>query len=263
MVDWLIRVYSGRLILLSLVKNDLKTRYLGSYLGMIWAFVNPLTTVGVLIFVVSFGFKAATDHGAPFAIWLLAGIVPWFFLSEGILTSTSSVLEKTFLVKKVVFDVSLLPVVKIGSALIVHMFFVGVLFGVLLFYGYSPRIMWVQLLYYVFCGVILIQGLAWITSSVIVFVRDVGQAVGVLVQFGFWLTPVFWSIEALPDSARWIIKANPLYYIVNGYRDTFINRVWFWNHWELSIYFWLVTVLIFYSGHRIFVRLRPHFADVV
>jgi lipopolysaccharide transport system permease protein/teichoic acid transport system permease protein len=93
--------------------------------------------------------------------------------------------------------------------------------------------------------------------------RDVGQLVAMALQFLFWGTPIIWSIKLLPVKYQPIIKLNPVVYIVEGYRDSLINRVWFWEHWQQTIYFWTITGFFFVLGAVVFRRLRPHFADVL
>ena len=84
-----------------------------------------------------------------------------------------------------------------------------------------------------------------------------------LLQFGFWGTPIFWSLNIIPAQYQWIFKCNPMYYIVNGYRDAFINHKWFWNQGFTNIGFWLVVVAVVLIGVILFRKLRPHFADVI
>jgi lipopolysaccharide transport system permease protein/teichoic acid transport system permease protein len=166
-------------------------------------------------------------------------------------------------VKKIVFRVSMLPVVKLLSALIVHVFFVMVIFIVLAVYYIHPSLHAIQVVYYCFSAIILILGLSWMTAAMTVFFKDVGQLVSMLLQFGFWLTPIFWPIHVVPSKYQTIIKLNPFYYITEGYRDSFVHRVWFWEHLSYTCYFWFITCVLFALGAIIFLRLRPHFADVL
>lgn len=256
-------LYNGRWLIIELTKNDFKTRYLGSYLGLLWAFVNPAIMIFIFWFVFQVGFKAKPIDNFPFILWLISGIIPWFFFSESLATATSSVMEKSFLVKKVVFRVSTLPVIKILSALIIHLFFVGIIFVMFLLYGFSPHLYNIQLVYYLFAMIFFVLGLSWITSSLNIFLKDVGQVVGVLLQFGFWLTPVFWSLDMVPKKYQYLIKLNPVHYLINGYRDSLIYKVGFWHHYKMTPYFWIVTSILFVTGAVIFRKVRPHFADVL
>ena len=132
-----------------------------------------------------------------------------------------------------------------------------------LYYGYSPTIYWLQIPYYVFCTIILVLGITWMTSSIVVFFRDMGQIIAMVVQFGFWLTPIFWSMKILPEKYHSIIEYNPAYYIVEGYRDSLIYNTWFWEKPALSIQYWSIAMIFFFVGAIVFRKLRPHFADVL
>ena len=132
-----------------------------------------------------------------------------------------------------------------------------------LIYGYKPSIYWFELVYFIFCSLILILGISWLTSSLRVFIKDIGNFISVILQIGFWATPIFWNLNTVPEQYRWILKLNPAFYIVNGYRDTFINHKWFWQDLNEMIYFLIISFFIFILGAIIFKRLRPHLGDVI
>ena len=129
-MNFLRELYNNRRLIFKLSKNDFKTRYAGSYLGIIWAFVQPIVTIIVYWFVFEKGLKVGnttTKDGlaVPFVLWLTAGMVPWFFFSEALNNGTNALVEYKYLVQKVVFNISVLPVIKILAALYVHLFFIG------------------------------------------------------------------------------------------------------------------------------------------
>ena len=263
MLQFLLSIYNSRALLYSLTKNDLKQRYFGNFLGVAWAFIQPTATVLIFWFVFQVGFKSQPVDNFPFILWLVTGMIPWFFFSEALATGTNSIIDSSYLVKKVVFRVSMLPIIKLASALVIHLFFIVFMFGMYFIYGYGVELYWLQLLYYMFCIMVLALGISWITSSVVVFFKDVGQFVSMFIQFGFWLTPIFWSIKMVPEKYLWIIELNPVVYIIQGYRNSMIYHVWFWEDVEMTIYFWCVTLVVFVLGAFTFRRLRPHFADVL
>ena len=261
-------IYKNRRLVAKLAKNDFKTRYAGSYLGIVWAFIQPVITILVYWFVFSVGFRSGTgDLGVPFVLYLVAGIVPWFFFQDALMGGTNSLLEYNYLVKKVVFNISVLPVVKIISAMFVHAFFV--LFTIILYaaYGKFPDFYYLQIIYYSVCVFILVLGLSYATSAIVIFFRDLTQIINIVLQVGVWLTPIMWIVEASPLMGHPVImkilKLNPMYYIVSGYRDTFLMKTWFWEHAGWTVYFWIFTILCFLFGSWVFKRLRIHFADVL
>ncbi|MCR5654215.1 MAG: ABC transporter permease [Lachnospiraceae bacterium] len=262
-------LYENRRLILKLSKNDFKTRYAGSYLGIIWAFVQPIVTILVYWFVFQKALKVGstkTTSGIdiPYVLWLTTGLVPWFFFSEALNNGTNALIEYNYLVKKVVFNISVLPVIKLLSALLVHVFFV--VFTLILFscYGYFPDLYVLQVVYYSFALFVLCLAVTYATCSVVIFFRDLTQIISIVLQVGMWATPILWNLSTtVPENWQWIFKANPVYYIVKGYRDALIDKQWFWQDWRLTLYFWAVTLLIYWVATVIFKRLRPHFADVL
>ncbi len=256
-------MFKNRRLLWEMTKRELSQRYLGSFLGILWAFIQPTATVLIFWFVFEVGFKSMPIDNFPFILWLVCGMIPWFYIQDAIGSAAGAILENTFLVKKMVFQVDLLPLVKIASALCVHIFFIGVLFLLFFLYGYGTSIYNLQVIYYFFAMSCLILGITWLTSSLMVFLRDVGQFVAMILQFVFWGTPIFWNLNMIPDIYQPYIVLNPVYYIVEGYRDAFIYHHWFWESPELTLCFWGVTVFFLLAGGLAFRRLQPHFADVL
>lgn len=263
LLSMFIEIWKNKRLLQDLVKSDFKQRYLGSFLGITWAFIQPTVTILIFWFVFQVGFKAQPIDDFPFILWLVAGMIPWFFFSDAISTSTNSVIENSYLVKKVVFRVSLLPIIKLISALGIHLFFILFMLCMYAIYGYGVSIYWLQIVYYLFAMLILVLGISWVTSSLVVFLKDIGQFVGMALQFGFWLTPIFWSIKTVPEQYVWLIELNPVYYIIEGYRNSLINNTWFWQDMNATLYFWAVTIIILVVGGLTFKKLKPHFADVL
>ncbi len=263
LLDFFIAIIQNKRLLLSLIKNDFKQKYIGNFLGFFWAFIQPTATILIFWFVFQVGFKSQPVDNFPFILWLVTGMFPWFYFAEGLANGTNSIIANNYLVKKIVFRVSLLPIIPLFSALIIHIFFIFFMFAMYIYYGYEPSIYWLQIFYYLFSISILLLGISWITSSVVVFFRDIGQLVTMFIQFGFWLTPIFWSINTIPERYHWIINLNPIAYIIEGYRNSMIYHKWFWEDMNMTLYYWSVTLVIFILGGLTFKRLRPHFADVL
>lgn len=261
--DFFKDIYTQRNVIFQLAQKDFSARYLGSYLGIFWAFIHPALLTIVYWFVFQVGFRSSPIDDFPFILWLLAGIIPWFFFSESFSSAATSIEQHSYLVKKMVFKVHLLPIVKIVSSLVVHIVFLAL--TLMTFFSYGQGFSWytLQVFYYLFCLIIFLVGTTWITASLNVFLKDIGQLVNVILQFGFWLTPIFWTFNLIPDKLKWVFKLNPVYYIVEGYRDSLIHRVGFWHHYNLTLFFWLVTILFLLIGSKLFKKLSPHFSDVL
>ena len=256
--------FHNRKMILSLAKNDFKNKFAGSYFGVFWAFVQPIVIVTVYWFVFSVGLKSSPKEDIPYLLWLIAGICPWFFFNDALNAGAMSMFEYSYIVKKMVFKVSLLPMIKILSAAFVHMFFIGLVIVVYCLYGRFPTIFVIQALYYSFCTFMLSLAITYLTSSLAVFFKDLTQIVSIILQFGMWVTPVMYSETNFESPViQMAFKFNPMYYVVEGYRDSFIRNVGFWEHYNLTLYFWLVTAIIFMLGTVTFKKLKPHFADVL
>lgn len=262
-LSFIMDIAHNRRLLWELTKKDFKTRYWGSFLGILWAFIQPVITVLIFWFVFQVGFKSMPVDNFPFILWLICGMFPWFFISDSISSATGSIIENSYLVKKVVFRVALLPIVKLISAFIVHVFFVGILLIMFAIYGYMPTIYSIQIIYYVFATSCLLLGIVWLTSALNIFLKDIGQLIGMVLQFGFWGTPIFWSFKLIPEKYVFFLKLNPVYYIVEGYRNSFIYHRWFWEDMNFTLYYWIFTAVVLVVGAVSFKRLRPHFADVL
>lgn len=263
LVNFLVTLYLRRFLILEMAKRDVASHHVGSFLGFFWTFINPLILICVLWVVFSVGFKVAPAQGVAFAVWLTAGMAIWTMFVEVLNGSTGVIVSHSYLVKKVVFPLNILPVVKLISALATHLAFVLILIVFIIIDGLPFSLYWFQSLYYLGAMAVLVLGLSWLTASLNVFVKDTGQIVTVLMQIGFWATPVFWDIEIMPENLQFLFRSNPMFYIVQGYRDSFLYSVPFWHHWELTLYFWGVTALVAVTGALVFQRLKPHFADVV
>jgi teichoic acid transport system permease protein len=263
-----VELFSNRRLMWKLAKNDFKKRYAGSYLGTLWAMMQPVVTV--IMYHIAFGFLGITSgptttdgRVVPQVLFLTAGLVPWFYFSEAINSGTHALLEYSYLVKKVVFKISILPIIKIIGATFIHLFFVLVLLIVAILYGFYPTIYIIQLPYYSLCLFIFILALSYTTCSVIVFFRDLGQIINILLQIGVWATPILWNIRNVSGTIQIFLKLNPIVFIVNGYRNDIYERTWFFQDFYSTMYFWIVTVLLFLFGALTFKRLKLHFADVL
>lgn len=261
-------IIQKRQMILNLAKADFKKRFVGSYFGVVWMFLQPLATVVIYALVFGpWGLKSTPPvPDVSYTLWLIPGLVPWFFYAELLNHMTGILQEYHYLVKKLVFPVELLPIIKLLSCALVHFCFIAIM---LLFYilsGRRPMLSWIQIFYYSFASAALGLGLGYLCGAIQVFFKDMSQIVGICLQFGIWLVPIMYDAGMFTRSAPWmdvVLKLNPFYYIVAGYRDSMITGEPFWHRPMLGLYFWGLTLLIFYLGLRFFSKMRPHFSDVL
>ena len=252
-----------RSMIWQLSKNDFKARFSSSVFGAFWAFVQPLVSILVYWFVFEVGFKSAPVDDVPFILWFTPAYISWLYFSETLVYSSACLAEYSYLVKKINFRTSVLPVVKMVSGLFLHIFFLIFIFSINIIYGNAVQLIWFQSLYYTTAMCIFVLGLGFLISSLTLFFRDLTQIIQVLLQVGFWLTPIFWNSDNISPHLMLVLKLNPMYYITRGFRDCFIYHIPFFNRIGTGIYFWIVTLLLFVIGALVFRKMRPHFADVL
>lgn len=261
------KIWSGADFVFRLTAHDLRSRCLGSTLGFVWAFIQPFVMTIILWFVVGLAFKAHAVRGMPFIAWLLAGMSAWSFFSDAFNQATGVFCEYAFLVRKVNFRLFNLPLMKILAALAVHAVFLLIVAVVLLFSRVTVSWNWLAVFYYLAASAVLLTGLSYITATLHVFSRDVGHIVNVGLQFGFWLTPVFWDFAMLPLQGHSflvaLLRLNPMVYIVEGYRNSLLFNAPFAAGWGATAYFWIFALVMLGLGALTFRKLRPQFADVL
>ncbi|MDX2243466.1 MAG: ABC transporter permease [Leptolyngbyaceae cyanobacterium bins.302] len=255
-------------LLKTLVQRDLDARYKGSILGNLWPLLNQLVQLLVYTYVfsvilqVKLNVKGLPANSLTFGLWLFAGLLPWISFTSGLIQAATSVINQPSLVKKVVFPLALLPLVPVLST------FIESSMGLMLlitFIALSAQtihgtvcllpLIWIPQL-------LLTAGLGYLLASLTVFLRDIPQTIGVLLNLWFYVTPIIYPVTAIPESFRaWVWRCNPMTTIVEVYRDlVLIGQVQHLLQWSVT---WLVSLLIFLGGWFVYRRLRPAFADVL
>ncbi len=250
-------------LILSLAWNDFRTKYAGSVLGILWAFAYPIVTVVMYWFVFQIALGSGPVKGHPFALWLVAGLVPWMFFQDAMNFGTDAFRSYSYLVKKIAFNISILPAVRVISAFYVHLAFLLISLVLFTAMGSFPGLQILQVLYYSLCTILLSLGMVFLSSAVAVFFRDITQLIMLILQVGTWATPILWQLDMLPAQYHWIFRLNPMNYIVQGYRSALLDHEWFWEQPLYTLYFWAFTLVMYIVGVTVFRRLEPHFADVL
>lgn len=248
----------------AMAKVMLEKQYSGSLLGIGWAVVKPSLFIFVYWFAIAVGVRGSQQHdGIPFILWLIPGIIPWFFLSEAFTTGGMSIRHNSHLVTKLVYPVPTIPVSEVLSLLFVHLIMVAIVTAIFLLTGFGLSIYYLQIFYYLACTLWFALAAAVALSALTAISKDVGHMVRSTIQVGFWLSPILWSADKLDGPLRVIIKMNPIAYIVQGYRNCFVNERWFFEQWEYGLYFWAVMLVLTLIGSVLFERLQKEFADVL
>lgn len=250
-------------LIVSLSVRNFKSAYFGSLLGVTWVLVEPLIYVFLLWFFFTKATKFQPPEGYPYVPWLMTAMALWNFVSLTLSSSISTFRNHAFLLKRPEFNMSVLPVVNLLTGIYIHAIFIVILVLILLLSGIPFSFYWLQAVYYLVSAATLLLGLAWIVASLSLFIKDVGNIVGVLLQIGFWVSPIFWSIDNFPSEYRFLLELNPASYLIEGYRKSFLYAQPFWNDPKGFLYFWSFTLIVLLIGVLTYKKLRPHFGDVI
>lgn len=243
--------------------TEIRSKYVDTTGGLIWAVVHPLLVILVYWFVFSVGFKITPPGGAPFILVFLSGFIPWIIFSETLTGNANVIQANSHLATNTVFPTEILPVVRLLVSMVTHFVMLFVLLIIIFISDISFSIYNLQFLYYLFALTILILGLSWLLSSVNLFFRDTAHILQALLPLWFWLTPIVWFKEMIPQKYQWFLGLNPLVYIVEGYKKSFIHNSPFWEDTSAALYFWGVALVTFVIGGLIFRKLKPEFAEAL
>jgi ABC-type polysaccharide/polyol phosphate export permease len=263
-VDSLTSFYRKRWLLRYFVRRQITRSYKRSYLGLAWAVLGPLIWVFFLAIIFSkvLGIRFRVVDSDPtlnFGLYLYCGLLPFMAYSEALNKGLNTIRSNAGLVQKVVFPLELLPFTNAFASLVDKVFGVGVLVFVVYLIQHTlhwevlvlPFIMVLQLLFTL--------GLTYIMSVLGTYIPDMGEVMRPIIRGTFFITPILWPPETLPENLRWIEDYNPLAYLVEAYRGMILEGTL--PGGMATLYFGLFSVAISVAGFALFVRLKPGFAD--
>ena len=257
-------LYRHRALIWSFVRRDLQARYRGSAVGLFWSVIHPLIMLGLYTFVFSNIMKVrvgVSEGTEQFALYLFCGLLPWNAFAEGLNRSTGVILDNANLIKRAVFPSEILPIYPVIVGIVTELIGFAVLVAALLVTGHSIRPVMLLLPMILVLQVALTTGLAWIVAGTTVFVRDLGQILGVALTLGIFLTPIFYPPSIVPQGMRGFLVVNPMYALVEAYRSLILRGQL--PSWESVALLASIGAVVFVVGHRVFTRMQPAFADVL
>jgi ABC-2 type transport system permease protein len=256
--------YHRRWLLKYFIQRQVTRSYRKSYLGFVWAILSPLIWVFFLSLIFSsvIGIKdrfVAGDDTLNFGLFLYCGLLPFMAYSEALNKGLNSITGNSGLVQKVIFPLELLPFTNAVASLIDKVFGIGALLVVV--YVLEHRLYWTAavLPLFMILTLVFILGLTYIMAVLGTYLPDVAEIMRPIIRGTFFITPILWPPERLPDSLSWIADYNPLAYLVNGYRDLILEGTL--PGGLSTLYFTLFSVALFVIGFALFVRMKPGFAD--
>lgn len=256
-IDNLYRIFT-------IVKYEVLADNRDSKLGMLWSVLDPVIQIFAYWFAFGLGIRGGSDvNGITFINWMLAGIIPWFFISASIRNVTTSIHKKSNVITKMKFPVSILPTTEVLKEVFTHLItlLLGYLF--IVFNGVRPNLLNLEILYYMFCGIAFSISLGMVTSVLNMFTRDVKKAINASMRLLMYVTPILWTMDKLPKSVQSLMKCNPIYYIIEGYRDSLFYYEGILSRTHETIIFWIIVVVLFIVGSSLLYKFKRKFIDFI
>ena len=255
-------IWMHRVRMLRVAWFDIKIENRNLYLGALWKIISPLIQLGAFWLVFGIGIRGgAPVDGVPFFIWMLAGFVPWILISQGITSGANSITSKANMIFKIKYPIPIVPVGAILRCLFDFMFMLAIMTVIYLFHGMRPVLYWLNLIYYIFFIFVFLTSLAMVLSVVVRLAKDFGKLINSLLRMLFFLTPILWQERNIPTWARPLFMANPVRYVVTGFRYSLLFQSNFYNRPLLIAFFWGVTIILLLLGCYLQKKYATRFVD--
>ncbi|HBT63842.1 MAG TPA: hypothetical protein DEB10_04160 [Ruminococcaceae bacterium] len=251
--------------IIRLAKADLFKTYRGAALGWAWAVIKPCVTIAAYWFAFSVGLRKGSEvAGYPFILWLIAGIIPWFYMSEMLTQGTDSLRRYSYLVTKMKFPISTIPTFVSLSKMFINSIMILIVIIIFWISGFPPTIYYLQIPFYLLLDLIFFTLWAQFSSLLAAVSKDFANLVKSFVTAIFWFSGVLWDAKSIKISwLRKLLYLNPITFLINGFRDSFINKVWFFDQLNLLKYFSIITLFMFVLVIVSYKKLRRDIPDVL
>lgn len=250
-------------MLCRIAKYDYKLLNKDSYLGKLWSLFTPLLQIGTYWLVFGMGIRGGGSvDGHPFLLWMLCGLVPWFFINHSITKGATSIYGKVKTVTKMKFPISTVPIGTIVTGWMEHVMVLAILLVALICHGYFPTFYYLNLIYYMAYNFIFLCSLALITSVFTMLARDFERLLSSIVRLIFYLTPILWSMDRMPEIYQKVLEFNPVLYVVAGFRESILYQVNFWEKPDKIVIFWTLNLILFVIGCDLQYKYRKKFSDL-
>ena len=263
-MEFIKTIIQNKKLIWQLGRNDFKNRFANTSLGAMWGFLQPFVFMLTYAIVFQYILKTGSSGEHPYAVWFFPGMAMWQWINDSIMSASNSIRTYSYLVKKVVFPVDVIPTISIVASSFVGLFLLIIATILCLIYGYIPNVL--LLIYAIFAAYCFIISFTRFTSAVTTVVPDFANLLGIAMQLFFWFTPVIWNLSMLTEhqTILKIIKCTPFTYLVTTFRNVFINEnIVFADNGLYTIAFWTITIIMFVWGNAVFKRTKKDFADVL
>lgn len=251
--------------IIKLAKSDLIKTYRGAALGWAWAIIKPAVTIFVYWFAFQIGLRAGKPvNGYSFFLWLIAGVVPWFYMGDMISQGTDAIRKYKHLVNKMKFPISTIPTFFSISKYITNLILIGIVIVLFILNGYMPDIYYLQIPFYILLSFIFFTAWSLFSSMLSCISKDFSNLVKSFVTAVFWMSGIMWNPDTINNVwLKGILKINPVTYLVSGFRDCFIEKVWFWQNPKQLLCFIIFTGIMIILALWAYKKLRKEIPDVL
>lgn len=263
-MDFIKQIIKNKKLILQLGKNDFKNRFANTSLGAIWGFLQPFVFMLTYAIVFQYILKTGSSGNDPYVVWFFPGMAMWQWMNDSVLSASGSIRTYSYLVKKVVFPVDIIPMISIVASSFVGLFLIVIATVLCIIYHYMPNVL--LLVYVIFAAYCFIIAFTRFTSAVTTVVPDFANLLNIAMQLFFWFTPVIWNLSMLSEHQTILtfMKCMPFTYLVTTFREVFISDgIVFANNGMFTIIFWVITFVMFIWGNSVFKRTKKDFADVL
>ncbi len=261
-MSFLKTLIKNRKLAFQLGKNDFRNRFAKTSLGAMWGFLQPFVFMLTYVIVFQYILKTRSSGEYPYVVWFLPGMSMWMFCSDAILNASNSIRTYSYLVKKVVFPIDIIPVISLTSSSFIGLFLFAISIIACCIFGFFPNIL--NIIYIIICAFCFIIAFTRFTSALCALVPDFSQLLNIVIQLCMWFTPIVWNLTMIKGKLSIVFKAFPFTYLVEGFRQAFINSTIITEHHGLYTFiFWGITMLIFMWGNYVFKKSKKDFADVL
>lgn len=264
-MEYIKTLWKNKKMVWQLGKSDFKNRFASTSLGTIWGFLQPFVFMITYVIVFESILKTKSNGDYPYAVWFIPAMAMWQTLNDMIMSASGSIRQYSYLVKKVVFPVDIIPNISMVASSFVGIFLSIVSVGVSLIFKCPPNIL--ILIYIIFAMFCFVTAFTRFTSAITTILPDFGNLLGIAMQLFFWFTPIIWNLSMLSEHQTLLklIQCMPFTYLVTGMRQVFIDEsnIIMGNYGIYTIVFWVITIAVFIWGNYIFNKNKKDFADVL
>ena len=263
-MDFFKILFKNRRLALKLGKNDFRNRFANTSLGTIWGFAQPFVFMITYVIVFQYILHSGSSGEYPYVVWFLPGMSMWMYCSDAILTASNSIRNYSYLVKKVVFPVDIIPIISLTSSSFIGIFLMIIAIVVSSIFGFIPNFL--NVIYILICAIVFIVALTRLTSAITTVVPDFAQLLTIVIQLCMWFTPIVWNLSMINNGLFVkLFKCMPFTYLVEGFRQAFMenSQIITEQNCMFTIVFWIITIIIFVWGNKVFKKTKKDFADVL